>query len=149
MNFDDRVNQEIYALMTAFASRSVMPSEVFHIPSMFSLKGRFHWFNSPRDVENFFTGVEQVKQSTGWAYSTVGCLDVCQLRDESVIVTVSWNRYQSDGTLLEVACVTYTLLKLDAGWRILLASLHDSSHGLGKVTRYQPLLSVLSKDSDP
>lgn len=57
--------------------------------------------------------------------STFHDLQICPLAPTLTLATMCWNRYRTDGSLIETLGVTYTLRHTPLGWRIVTLVLHQ------------------------
>jgi hypothetical protein len=77
------------------------------------------------DVEALFTQVMAGLKARSYARSELTGLHVKQMSENSALVSVSRVRYKTDGQELERLGETYALRKIDDGWKIVVAMIHD------------------------
>ncbi|MGB8433589.1 MAG: nuclear transport factor 2 family protein [Burkholderiales bacterium] len=97
----------------------------FHLPCMFISPQGVHVLLTAADVETLLTQVMQGLKARGYARSELLDLHVNQMGSNTALVTVSRVRYAADGQELERFGETYTLRRIEDGWKIVVAMIHD------------------------
>jgi ketosteroid isomerase-like protein len=97
----------------------------FHVPCMFIPPQGVRLLATAADVEALFTQVMEDLKSRSYARSALLNLHVNQMSDNTALVTVSRARYATDGRELERFGETYTLRRMEGGWKIAVAMIHD------------------------
>jgi ketosteroid isomerase-like protein len=97
----------------------------FHVPCMFIPPQGVRLLATAADVEALFTQVMEDLKSRSYARSALLNLHVNQMSDNTALVTVSRARYATDGRELERFGETYTLRRIEGGWKIAVAMIHD------------------------
>jgi ketosteroid isomerase-like protein len=97
----------------------------FHVPCMFIPPQGVRVLATAADVEALFTQVMEDLKSRSYARSALLNLHVNQMSDNTALVTVSRARYATDGRELERFGETYTLRRIEGGWKIAVAMIHD------------------------
>jgi ketosteroid isomerase-like protein len=77
------------------------------------------------EVESLFAAMMSALKSRGYARSEITEMRVSQMSDHTALVSVNRVRYRADGRELERLGETYTLSKVDGGWKIAVAVVHD------------------------
>jgi len=131
---DDGVLETFRRYVRAFETlrpEAVVP--YYHEPCLFISSQVVATLQSSADVAAFFTNVMASLQRDGYASSEFRDLQVLGLSDALTMVrgVGSWKR--ADGTVLRHFGLTYTLRKGDAGWRIVVAVVHDPSAEAGRL----------------
>jgi len=78
------------------------------------------------DVEALLTQVMEGLKARGYARSELLDRHVKQMRENIALVSVGRIRYATDGRELERFGETYTVRKTEAGWKIVVAMIHDA-----------------------
>jgi ketosteroid isomerase-like protein len=97
----------------------------FHVPCMFIPPQGVRVLATAAEVEALFTQVMEDLKSRSYARSALLNLHVNQMSDNTALVTVSRARYATDGRELERFGETYTLRRIEGGWKIAVAMIHD------------------------
>ena len=98
----------------------------FHLPCMFIPPQGVIVLLSAPEVEALLTQVLEGLKARGYARSELLDLHVNQMSGNTALVTVSRVRYATDGRELERFGETYTLRRIEDGWKIAVAMIHDS-----------------------
>jgi hypothetical protein len=97
----------------------------FHVPSMFIPQHGVRVLATSADVEALLTQAMEGLKTRGYARSELLDRHVKQMSGDTAIVSVSRVRYATDGRELERFGETYTLRRTEAGWKIVVAMIHD------------------------
>ena len=97
----------------------------FHVPCMFIPPQGVRVMATTADVEALLTQVMEGLKARGYARSELTDLHVKQMNGNAALVSVSRVRYATDGRELERLGETYTLRKVEGGWKIAVALIHD------------------------
>jgi ketosteroid isomerase-like protein len=97
----------------------------FHVPCMFIPPQGVHVLITAADVEALLTQVMEGLKAHSYARSEVMDLHVKQMSGDTAFVSVSRVRYATDGRELERLGETYTLRRIEGGWKIAVAMIHD------------------------
>jgi len=97
----------------------------FHVPCMFMPRQGVHVLATAADVEALLIQVMEGLKARGFARSELLNLHVNQMSDNTTLVTVSRVRYATDGRELERFGETYTLRRIEGGWKIAVAMIHE------------------------
>ena len=97
----------------------------FHVPCMFIPPQGVRVLATAADVETLLTQVMEGLKTGGYARSELLDLHVKQMSENTALVSVSRVRYATDGRELERFGETYTLRRTEAGWKIVVAMIHD------------------------
>jgi ketosteroid isomerase-like protein len=97
----------------------------FHVPCMFISPQGVHVLATAADIQALLIKVMEGLKARGYARSELLNLYVNQISDNTALVTVSRVRYATDGRELERFGETYTLRRIEGGWKIAVAMIHD------------------------
>jgi len=97
----------------------------FHVPCMFIPPQGVHVLATAADVQALLIQVMEGLKARGYARSELLNLHVNQMSDNTALVTVSRVRYATDGRELERFGETYTLRRIEGGWKIAVAMILD------------------------
>jgi ketosteroid isomerase-like protein len=97
----------------------------FHVPCIFMPPQGVRLLATAADVEALLTQVMAGLKTRGYARSELLDLHIKQMSENTALVSVSRVRYATDGRELERLGETYTLRRTDAGWKIVVAMIHD------------------------
>jgi len=97
----------------------------FHLPCVFIPPQGVRVLLTAADVEALLTQVMDGLKAQGYARSELVGLQVNRMSGNTALVTVSRVRYATDGRVLERFGETYTLRKIEGGWKIAVAIIHD------------------------
>jgi len=97
----------------------------FHVPCMFIPPQGIHILATTADVQALLLQVMENLKARGYARSELLNLHVNQMSEATALVTVSRVRYATDGRELERLGETYTLRKIEGGWKIAVAMIHE------------------------
>jgi ketosteroid isomerase-like protein len=97
----------------------------FHVPCMFIPPQGVHVLATTADVQTLLIQIMEGLKSRGYARSELLNRRVNQMSDNTALVTVNRVRYATDGRELERFGETYTLRKVEGGWKIAVAMIHD------------------------
>ena len=105
-------------------SRATLP--YFHVPCMFIPPQGVRVLATAADVEALLTQVMEGLKARGYARSELLDRHVKQMSENIALVSVGRVRYATDGRELERFGETYTVRKTEAGWKIVVAMIHDA-----------------------
>ena len=97
----------------------------FHVPCMFIPPQGVRVLATAADVEALLTQIMEGLKTRGYARSELWDRHVKQMSGNTALVSVSRVRYATDGRELERFGETYTLCRTEAGWKIVVAMIHD------------------------
>jgi len=100
-------------------------SPYFHVPCMFLPPRGVHVLTTAADVQALLVQIMEGLKARDYARSELLNRHVNQVSDNTALVTVSRVRYASDGRELERFGETYTLRRIESGWKIAVAMIHD------------------------
>jgi ketosteroid isomerase-like protein len=72
-----------------------------------------------------FIAPQEALKARGYARSELTDVEAIPLSENIVLVSVNRARYKKDGSRLERLGETYTFRKIDNGWKIVTATVHD------------------------
>jgi uncharacterized NTF2-like protein DUF6841 len=98
----------------------------FHVPCMFIPPQGVRVLATAADVEALLTQVMEGLKARGYARSELLDRHVKQMSENIALVSVGRVRYATDGRELERFGETYTVRKTEAGWKIVVAMIHDA-----------------------
>jgi hypothetical protein len=98
----------------------------FHVPCMFISPQGVRALATAADVEALLTQVMEGLRARGYARSELSERHVKQMGDNIALVSVGRVRYATDGRELERFGETYTVRNTEAGWKIVVAMIHDA-----------------------
>jgi ketosteroid isomerase-like protein len=98
----------------------------FHVPCMFIPPQGVLVLTTAADVQALLIQVMEGLKARAYARSELLNLRVIQMSDNTALVTVGRVRYATDGRQLERFGETYTLRRIEAGWKIAVAMIHDA-----------------------
>jgi hypothetical protein len=84
-----------------------------------------HVLATTADVQTLLIQVMEGLKSRGYARSELLKRHVNQMSDNTALLTVNRDRYATYGRELERFGETYTLRKVEGGWKIAVAMIHD------------------------
>jgi ketosteroid isomerase-like protein len=97
----------------------------FHLPCIFIPPQGVRVLLTAAEVAALLTQIMEGLKARDYARSEVLDLHVNRMSGNTALVTVSRVRYATDGRELERFGETYTLRRIEAGWKILVAMIHD------------------------
>ena len=77
------------------------------------------------DTKEAFAPMIENLREAGFRKSVLDLCNIKMLGPEMSITTTLWRRLGENDTLLESFGATYTLLKTSAGWKVVVAAVHD------------------------
>jgi ketosteroid isomerase-like protein len=98
----------------------------FHVPCMFISPQGVRVLVTAADVEALLSQVMEGLKARGYARSELLDRHVKQMSGDIALVSVGRVRYATDGRELERFGETYTLRRTEAGWKIVVAIIHDA-----------------------
>ena len=81
--------------------------------------------SSTAEVESLLDKMMEGLKARGYPRSALADVEAIPLSENIVLVSVSRARYKTDGSQLERVGETYTFRKIDNGWKIVTATVHD------------------------
>jgi ketosteroid isomerase-like protein len=97
----------------------------FHLPFMLIAPQGVAVMSNATEVESLLDKMIEGLKARGYARSELTDVEAVPLSENIVLVSVSRARYQKDGRQLERVGETYTFRKIDDGWKIVTAIVHD------------------------
>jgi len=123
---EEAITQTINNYLKTFQgldSHATLP--YFHVPCMFIPPQGVRVMATTSDVEALLTQIMEGLKARSYARSALMDLHVKQMSGNTALVSVSRVRYATDGRELERLGETYTLRKVEGGWKIAVAMIHD------------------------
>ncbi len=96
-----------------------------HLPCMFIAPQGVAVMSNATEVESLLDRMMEGLKARGYARSELTDVEAIPLSENIVLVSVSRARYKKDGSQLERVGETYTFRKIDNGWKIVTATVHD------------------------
>jgi hypothetical protein len=81
--------------------------------------------SSTAEVESVLDRMMEGLKARGYSRSELTDVEAIPLSENIVLVSVNRARYKKDGSQLERLGETYTFRKVDNGWKIVTATVHD------------------------
>jgi hypothetical protein len=120
----DTVLQVFNEYVEAFQTlRTQGVASYIHIPCM--LIAPQGVMSNATEVESVLDKMMEGLKARGYARSELTDVEAIPLSENIVLVSVSRARYKKDGSQLERLGETYTFRKIDNGWKIVTATVHD------------------------
>jgi ketosteroid isomerase-like protein len=115
-------NEYVQAFQTLRAQAVV---SYLHLPCMFIAPQGVAVMSNAIEVKSLLDKMMEGLKARGYARSELTDVAAISMSDNIVLVTVSRARYKKDGSQLERLGETYTFRKIDNGWKIVTAMVHD------------------------
>ena len=115
-------NEYIQAFQTLPASAV---ASYLHLPCMLIVPQGVAVMSSTAEVESLLDRMMEGLKARGYARSELTDVEAIPLSENIVLVSVNRARYKKDGSQLERLGETYTFRKIDNGWKIVTATVHD------------------------
>jgi ketosteroid isomerase-like protein len=115
-------NEYVQAFQTLRASAV---ASYLHLPCMLIAPQGVAVMSSTAEVESLLDKMMEGLKARGYARSELTDVEAIPLSENIVLVSVNRARYKKDGSQLERLGETYTFRKIDAGWKIVTARVHD------------------------
>ena len=115
-------NEYVQAFQTLRASAV---GSYLHLPCMFIAPQGVTVMSNTAEVESLLDRMMEGLKTRGYARSELTDVAAISLSENIVLVSVSRARYKTDGSQLERVGETYTFRKIDNGWKIVTATVHD------------------------
>ena len=115
-------NEYVQAFQTLRASAV---ASYLHLPCMFIAPQGVAVMSNAAEVESLLDRMMEGLKARGYARSELTDVAAIPLSENIVLVSVSRTRYKTDGSQLERVGETYTFRKIDNGWKIVTATVHD------------------------
>ena len=125
---DKSIEQFFQDYSAAFeAADGPLVAEFYHVPCMtIRLDGSFHEFRTADDIAEFFGQVARGYIGEGMRSGRPQSLETKALGSGSAMATIEWAIKREDGSAIRTWWQTYNLKKDGTGWKILLATMHQS-----------------------
>ena len=125
---DKSIEQFFNDYSAAFeAAEGLRIAEFYHVPCMtIRLDGSFHEFRTADDIAEFFGQVARAYIGEGMRSGRPQSLETNVLGSGSAMATIEWALKRENGSTIRTWWQTYNLKKTDTGWKILLATIHQS-----------------------
>lgn len=98
----------------------------YHTPFLALTPAGVQVANDVAHARVMFAGMMKGLRERGYARSGWARLGVGQLSADTGMVSCEVTRYRADGTVLEGFGATYAFRKTEAGWRIVMLTIHDA-----------------------
>jgi hypothetical protein len=122
----DTVLQVFNEYVQAFQTlRTQAVVSFIHLPCMLIAPQGVAVMSSTAEVESLLAKMMEGLKARGYARSELTDVEAISLSENSVLVSVNRARYKKDGSQLERVGETYTFRKIDNGWKIVTATVHD------------------------
>ena len=115
-------NEYVQAFQTL---RAPAVASYIHLPCLFIAPQGVVVMASAAEVEALLDKMMEGLKVRGYARSELTDVKAIPLSENIVLVSVSRARYKKDGSQLERLGETYTFRKIDDGWKIVTAIVHD------------------------
>ena len=115
-------NEYVQAFQTLRAS-AVAP--YIHLPCMLISPHGVAVMSNAIEVESLLDKMMEGLKARGYARSELTDVEAIPLSENIVLMSVSRARYRNDGSQIERLGETYTFRKIDNGWKIATAMVHD------------------------
>jgi ketosteroid isomerase-like protein len=116
-------NEYVQAFQTL---RAPAVTSYFHFPCMLIAPQGVAVMANATEVESLLDKMMEGLKARGYARSELTDVEAIPLSENIVLVSVSRARYKTDGSQLERLGETYAFRKIDNGWKIVTAMVHDS-----------------------
>jgi ketosteroid isomerase-like protein len=124
----ERTYRAYFTVFQMANPRAITP--YYQIPCMFISPAGAFALASTQEAEQFFERLIYSLRARGYVRSVLEDVQVKQLSEELALVNVRGARFKNDRELLERLHGIYTMRKTDGVWRIVVATMFDSSHTL-------------------
>jgi len=115
-------NEYVQAFQTL---RAPAVTSYFHFPCMLIAPQGVAVMANATEVESLLDKMMEGLKARGYARSELMDVEAISLSENIVLVSVSRARYKTDGSQLERLGETYAFRKIDNGWKIVSAIVHD------------------------
>lgn len=115
-------NEYVQAFQTLRASAV---ASYLHLPCMLIAPQGVAVMSNATEVESLLDKMMEGLKARGYARSELTDVEAIPLSENIVLVSVNRARYKKDGSQLERLGETYTFRKIDNGWKIVTATVHD------------------------
>ena len=105
------------------STRAILP--YYHVPSMMISSQEVFVMATSTEVEAYFAKIMGRLKARGYARTEIKELYVKQMSDGTALLGVNLVRYKTDGEELGRLGATYTLRKIDGGWKIAVVMAND------------------------
>ena len=125
---DKSIEQFFHDYSAAFeAAEGLRIAEFYHVPCMtIRVDGSFHEFRTADDIAEFFGQFARAYIGEGMRSGRPQSLETNVLGSGSAMATIEWALKRENGSTIRTWWQTYNLKKTDTGWKILLATMHQS-----------------------
>lgn len=122
----DAISRTFASYVEAFQTLDAnAAAEYCHVPCMLVAPQGVQVMASAAEVVATFSRMMSALQARGYARSKLTALHIEPMSETAAVVSVSRTRQAADGEDLERVGETYILRRTDAGWKIVVALMHD------------------------
>jgi ketosteroid isomerase-like protein len=97
----------------------------YHVPCLAISPQGVSVMTTIDEIHALIGGMQATLKARGYGRSEWANLHVKQLSDQAAVVSTMVLRYKTDGTELERFGATYALRRTEAGWKIVVLTIHD------------------------
>lgn len=98
----------------------------YHVPCMLLAPQGVLVVATAAEARTLFAGMMKGLEARGYAKSESAGLRVTRLSDDTAVLSTRVVRLKADGDELERFGATYSLRRTDAGWKIVVLTVHDA-----------------------
>jgi hypothetical protein len=101
---------------------------LYHVPTITVRgDGSIHCLRSSEELAQFFQVVADTYQRDGYRSGTMCDFEVIAIGQGSALATMTWKMLRADASLIRQWRMSYNVVRLAEGWRILVATFHLST----------------------
>lgn len=98
---------------------------LYHLPTVTMRgDGSIHCLQSRDELAKFFQGVADTYHRDGYRSGRFSNLQVTAIGARSALATMDWELLRGDGSVLRQWRQSYNIVRVDAGWQILVSTFH-------------------------
>jgi hypothetical protein len=117
------MQSEVLSVLDAYAAawnerRQVDQANYFYLPTMFVFPTGVTLVKNREECTQYLSTEIGSLSSEQFAHSLYKEREIIILEPHMAIASCNYQRVRVDGTIIEHACATYTLLKTEDGWKI-------------------------------
>lgn len=112
------------------ALRASTVASYLHLPCMFVSSRGVAAMSDAAEIESFLATMMQGLKARGYERSELTAVAILPMSDGIILISVRRIRYRCDGSELERLGETYTFRRINDGWKIVTAMVHDPGVGL-------------------
>lgn len=103
-------------------------AKLYHLPVTMMVGEQISTLNSEQRVVDMLEAIVRSLVARGFDHSRVDDCYIHPLTSNSALISATFSRLKTDGTVLEQLGATYTVVNTDDGYRIAVLVAHDVGH---------------------